>query len=60
MSLKAGVVSTVSDDPPDRTGHLAMNRRVRERMTLLSVTNVALAPILMSWTWDPRSGPQPR
>jgi hypothetical protein len=25
-------------------------------MTALGVTNVALAPILMSWTFDPRSG----
>ena len=33
-----------------------MNRHVRERMTALSVDNVALAPILMTWTWAPASG----
>jgi hypothetical protein len=33
-----------------------MNRHVRERMTFLGVDNVALAPILMGWTWNPASG----
>ena len=36
-----------------------MNRQVRERMTALGVDNVALAPILMAWSWDPRSGRNP-
>ena len=44
------------DDPAGPSGHVAMNRHVRERMTALGVDNVALAPILMTWTWDPASG----
>jgi hypothetical protein len=44
------------DDPAGPAGHVAMNRRVRERMDALGTDNIALAPILMSWTWDPRSG----
>lgn len=44
------------DDPAGAAGHLAMNRRVRQRMDELAVDNVALAPVLMSWTWDPASG----
>jgi hypothetical protein len=39
--------------------HVAMNRRVRERMTALGVTNVALVGDFMAWTWDPRSGRNP-
>lgn len=62
---------TVSHEPeggegsnsPDETGgasaHLAMNRRVRQRMNALGVDNVALAPILMAWSWDSRSGRNP-
>ncbi len=48
-----------SDDPAGPSGHIAMNRRVRERMTALGVDNVALAPVLMAWTWDSRSGRNP-
>ena len=47
------------DDPAGPSGHVAMNRQVRQRMTALGVDNVALAPILMSWTWDSRSGRNP-
>jgi len=47
------------DDPAGPAGHVAMNRRVRQRMTALGVDNVALVPILMSWTWDARSGRNP-
>lgn len=47
------------DDPGGPSAHLAMNRRVKERMETLGVDNVALAPILMSWTWDPASGRNP-
>jgi len=43
------------DDPAGPSGHIAMNRRVRARLTALGVHNVALAPIFMSWTWDPAS-----
>lgn len=41
------------DDPAGPEGHVAMNRRVRQRMTALGVTNIALAPILMAYTWLP-------
>ncbi|MBK7586221.1 MAG: hypothetical protein IPI67_39305 [Myxococcales bacterium] len=47
------------DDPAGPKGHVAMNERVRLRMTATKVGNVALAPILMSWTWDPKSGRNP-
>jgi hypothetical protein len=47
------------DDPAGPSGHVAMNRRVRQRLDALGVDNVALAPILMSWTYDPRSGRNP-
>jgi hypothetical protein len=47
------------DDPAGPAGHVAMNERVRQRMTALGVSNVALAPILMSWTWDPASKRDP-
>lgn len=47
------------DDPAGPAGHLAMNRRVRERMTALNVDNVALAPILMTWSWASASGRNP-
>jgi hypothetical protein len=40
--------------PAGPDGHIAMNRRVRERMTALGTDNIALAPILMSYTWNPR------
>jgi hypothetical protein len=47
------------DDPAGPAGHVAMNRQVRSRMTALGVDNVALAPILMSWTWATGSGRNP-
>jgi hypothetical protein len=47
------------DDPAGPAGHVAMNQRVRERMTALGVDNVALAPILMTYTWNPASGRDP-
>ena len=47
------------DDPAGPAGHVAMNRRVRQRMTALNVDNVALAPILMSETWTQASGRNP-
>lgn len=39
--------------------HVGMNRRVRERMNELEVDNVALAPILMAWTFQAASGRNP-
>jgi hypothetical protein len=47
------------DDPAGPAGHVAMNRRVRERLEALGVDNVALAPILMTWTWAAASGRDP-
>ncbi len=47
------------DDPAGPAGHVAMNQRVRTRMTALGVDNVALAPILMSYTWTAASGRDP-
>ena len=47
------------DDPAGPAGHIAMNRRVRQRMTALNVRNVALAPILMTYTFKPASGRNP-
>ncbi|MEE8601981.1 hypothetical protein [Euzebya tangerina] len=44
------------DDPAGPDGHVGMNRRVRERLTELEVTNVALVGVFMDWTWDERSG----
>jgi hypothetical protein len=47
------------DDPAGPAGHVAMNKQVRARMTALAVKNVALAPILMSWTWNSASQRNP-
>jgi len=51
---------TVHHEPENDSGnasdHLAMNKRVRQRMNALGTDNIALAPILMSWTFNPRSG----
>lgn len=47
------------DDPAGPAGHVAMNKRVRERLTALGIKNVALAPILMSYTWTKASGRNP-
>lgn len=47
------------DDPAGPAGHVAMNRRVRERMTALRTTHVALAPILMTYTFKAASGRNP-
>lgn len=47
------------DDPAGPAGHLGMNERVRQRMTALGTKNIALAPILMSYTWNPVSKRDP-
>ena len=44
--------SDAPDDPAGPAGHLAMNAHVRDRMTSLGLTNVALAPVLMSYSWE--------
>ena len=38
-----------SDDPAGPEAHVAMNRRVRERMTAQGTDNIALAPVLMTY-----------
>lgn len=53
---EGGGGTNAPDDPAGPAGHVAMNRRVRERMTALGTHNIALAPILMSWTWTTQSG----
>lgn len=47
------------DDSAGPSGHLAMNKRVRARMTALGTDNIALAPILMTYTWDDYSRRNP-
>lgn len=51
-----------ADGPDQASGpsaHLDMNRRIRQRMNSLGVDNVALAPILIGWTWNSSSGRDP-
>ncbi|HEY8544812.1 MAG TPA: hypothetical protein VIL36_07180 [Acidimicrobiales bacterium] len=47
------------DDPGGAPEWRNMQRRFRERMDAVGVDNVAFAPILMTWTWDTRSGRNP-
>lgn len=47
------------DDPAGPAAHVAMNRRVRQRIDALGVDNVALAQVLMSYTWMDASGRNP-
>lgn len=56
---EGGGGANTPDDPSGAPGHLAMNGRVRMRMTALGIKNVALAPILMSYTWLPASNRNP-
>lgn len=37
----------------------AMQKHFRDRMNVIGTKNIALAPILMSWTWDSRSNRTP-
>ena len=48
-----------SDDPGGPSAWRGMQRRIRMRMTALKTDNIALAPILMAWTYDSRSGRNP-
>jgi hypothetical protein len=56
---EGGGGSNSPDDPGGPAAHVDMNRRVRERMTALGTDNIALGPILMSWSFNPRSGRNP-
>lgn len=54
-----GASGNTPDDSAGPAGHLAMNERVRQRMTALKTSTIALAPILMSYTWQSVSGRNP-
>ncbi|MFV0257838.1 MAG: carbohydrate-binding protein [Acidimicrobiales bacterium] len=54
-----GVSGNTPDDPAGPAAHVRMNTHVRERMDAVGIENVALAPILMAYTWDDRSGRDP-
>jgi hypothetical protein len=47
------------DDPSGAPAWRAMQVKVRERMTAVGTKNIAFAPTLMSWTFDPESGRNP-
>ena len=47
------------DDPGGPAAWRGMQVRLRQRMTAVGTKNIAFAPILMSWTFDPRSGRNP-
>jgi hypothetical protein len=56
---EGGGGSKVADDPAGAPAWRAMQRRIRARMDALGTDNVAFAPILMSWTFNPQSGRNP-
>lgn len=45
-----------ADDPGGPAAWRAMQQRIRVRMDAVGTRNVAFAPVLMAWTFDPRSG----
>jgi hypothetical protein len=47
------------DDPGGPSAWRGMQQRFRERMDALGTTNIALAPILMAWTFEPLSQRNP-
>lgn len=48
-----------ADDPAGPAAWRAMQVRVRERMQALGTRDVGFLPVLMAWTFDPRSGRDP-
>jgi hypothetical protein len=56
---EGGGGSKVADDPAGPAAWRAMQQRVRLRLDALRVDNVAFAPILMAWTFNPLSGRNP-
>lgn len=66
-ALDGPVWLTVHHEPENDIGgtygniddHLNMNEHVRDRMAALNTDNITLVLILMSWTWDERSGRNP-
>lgn len=59
-AINGPVWLTIHHEPENDSGsasdHLAMNQRVRQRMNALGTNNIALGPVLMSWTFNPKSG----
>jgi len=47
------------DDPGGSPAWRAMQQRIRQRMTAVGTRHVAFGPILMSWTFDAKSGRHP-
>lgn len=47
------------DDPGGAPAWRRMQSHVRDRMDALGTRDVALLPVLMAWTFDPRSGREP-
>lgn len=56
---EGGGGNNAPDDAAGPAGHLAMNKRIRQRMQALGTDNIALALILMSYSWSPSSIPPP-
>lgn len=56
---EGGHGSNSADDAGGPAAHKDMNRRIRSRMNRLGTDNIALAPILMAWTFNPNSGRDP-
>ena len=56
---EGGGGATGPDDPGGAPSWRAMQVKIRERMTAVGTQNIAFAPALMSWTFDPESGRDP-
>lgn len=56
---EGGGGSKVADDPAGAPAWRAMQVRIRARMNALGTDNIAFAPILMAWTFNPSSGRNP-
>ncbi len=56
---EGGAGKNYADDPAGAPAWRAMQQRIRTRMTAIGTDNIAFAPILMSWTFDQRSGRNP-
>lgn len=56
---EGGGGSKVADDPAGAPAWRAMQQRIRLRMNALRTDNIAFAPILMAWTFNPLSGRNP-
>lgn len=54
-----GSAGNAPDDAGGPTAWRGMQSRVRARLTAKGAKNIAFAPVLMSWTFDPRSSRNP-